>query len=79
MTLPKDTFKKYEKKTEADLVIQQLGTDNSREREDISLEMSRRLVKAIKDFNNKSSKQTKWIIRLTIIIGLIAIIQLISR
>lgn len=59
MTLPKDTFKEYKKKSTEDLVIQQLGTNKSREREDISLEMSRRLVKSINDFNKNSEKHNK--------------------
>lgn len=78
MTDPKDTFKeKYLNKTERELVIQHLGTGNSFEREDISLDMNRRLVEEIRDFNKNSTKQTKWIIWLTIALGIIALLQLI--
>ena len=48
MTIPEDTFKKkYLAKTERDLVIQQIGTDNSLEREEIWLDMNRRLVEEV--------------------------------
>jgi len=78
MTDPKDHFKKgYLKKSERDLVIKHIGSDNSREREDIILDMNRRLVEAIRNFNVKSSKQTDWIIGLTIALGVIAVLQLI--
>ena len=45
------------------------------ERQKISFEMTRRLKKSIDNFNEKSSKQTGWIIRLTIVLGILALIQ----
>ena len=78
MTSPKNYFKEeYLNKSERDLVIQYIGTDNPHKREDITLDMNRRLVEEIRDFNNKSSKQTTWIIGLTIALGIIAVLQLI--
>jgi len=46
------------------------------ERQKISLEMTRRLKASIDNFNERSSKQTKWIIRLTIILGVLALGQI---
>tara|TARA_Y100000034_G_C6663119_1_gene290817 strand:+ start:66 stop:320 length:255 start_codon:yes stop_codon:yes gene_type:complete len=78
MTSPKNHFKEeYLNKSEKYLIIQHIGTNNSRKREDITLDMNRRLVEEIRNFNNKSSKQTKWVIGLTIVLGIIAILQLI--
>jgi len=84
MTSPEDSFKEYLKKSERDLVIEQFGTDNSRKREDINLDMNRRLVEEIRDFNNNSSKQTnkmltltRWIMWLTVVMGILALIQVI--
>jgi hypothetical protein len=43
MTSPKDHFKEeYLNKSERDLVIQHIGANNSRKREDITLDMNRR-------------------------------------
>ncbi|MBU0460864.1 MAG: hypothetical protein KKH52_03990 [Nanoarchaeota archaeon] len=78
MTDPKDHFKEeYLNKSERDLVIKHIGTDNSFRREDIRLDMNRRLVEEIRNFNKKSSKQTNWVIGLTVALGIIAILQLI--
>ena len=84
MTSPGDSFKEYLKKSERDLVIEQIGTDYSRKREDINLDMNRRLVEEIRNFNDNSSKQTdkmltltRWIMWLTVVIGLLAVIQVI--
>lgn len=43
----------------------------------VSMELMRRLSLTIDNFNKKSSKQTKWIILLTIALGIIALLQLI--
>ena len=47
------------------------------QRENIVLEMNRRLIDEIGEFNETSSRQTKWIIRLTISLGFISLLQLI--
>ena len=51
----------------------------------VTMEMNRRLKKSINNFNKNSSEQTnkliiltKWIIGLTIVLGIIALLQLIS-
>ncbi len=46
--------------------------------ESTKAEITRRLIDEISEFNFKSSKQTRWIIGLTIVLGAIALIQLIA-
>ncbi len=78
MTDLEEHFKeKYLKCSERDLVIRHIGTNNSREREDISIDIDRRLIKEIKKFNKQSSGQTSQIIFLTVVLGVIALLQLI--
>ena len=50
--------------------------DNPPRRENIILEMNKRLIDAIKEFNNNSSKQTSYIIKLTWAIFFLGLIQL---
>lgn len=71
------------KRTEEELVDDHVKKNNSEGRGDISLEMNRRLVKELRDFNKSSSKQTKemlnlnrMIIWLTYIMTLFAMVQL---
>ena len=52
-------------------------TKNNLIMDTVAPEMTRRLIIAIKEFNYNSSKQTKWIICLTIGLGVIALLQLI--
>lgn len=72
-----DSFKTgFETRSNKELVHIHKTTDNEYGRQDISLEMNRRLIDEIQEFNKKSSKHTKWIIWLTMILGLLALIQI---
>ncbi len=69
----KDNYKKiddsfetgFENKSNKEIVHIHRSTTNGYLREDISLEMNRRLIDEIEEFNKSSSKQTKKIINLT--------------
>jgi hypothetical protein len=64
----------FENNSHKELVYRHKTLDNQLGRQDIRLEMNRRLITEIEDFNKSSSKQTreminltKWIIGLTIV------------
>lgn len=74
----KDSFETgFEAISNKELVHKHKTTPNKYGRQDISLEMNRRLIDEIAEFNEKSSKQTKRIIELTIIMGIIVFLQFI--
>ena len=73
----------FEAISDKGLVHRHKTTANEYGRQDISLEMTRRLKQEIEEFNINSSKQseamiklTKWIMWLTIGLGVIAVLQL---
>jgi hypothetical protein len=68
----------YENISNKELVHRMGNIMSIKETDKIKVEMDRRLIEAIKRFNEKSSKQTKWIIRLTIVLGIIALVQLVA-
>lgn len=43
----------------------------------VAPEMTRRLIVSIKNFNEKSSKYSRWIIGLTIVLGTLVVIQIV--
>jgi len=65
----------FEKVTDKGL-IQQVNRHSGDTFEVVTLEMTRRLKKEIKRFNENSSRQTKWIIRLTISMLIVGIAQI---
>ncbi len=74
----------FENISNKELVHKTKRSDNSLERQEISLEMNRRLIDEIAEFNNNSSQQsrvmikfTKVIIGLTIVMAFIGLIQII--
>lgn len=74
----------FEKVSDKELVHRHKSIDNEYGRQDISLEMNRRLKQEIEEFNVNSSKQsevmirlTKWIAVLTIAMLIIGTIQII--
>ena len=74
----------FETHSDKELVHRHKNTANEYGRQDISLEMSRRLKQEIEDFNLNSSKQsevminlTRWIIWLTVVIGILTLIQVV--
>ena len=81
----KDQFETgFENISDKELIHRHKSIDNEGGRQDISLEMNRRLKQEIEEFNINSSKQsevmirlTKWIAMLTIAMLMIGIIQII--
>lgn len=77
----KDSFETgYENISDKELVHLHKTTDSMTKRQDISLEMTRRLKQSIEEFNTDSSKQSKVIIKLTkwIIILTIAMLLMVG-
>lgn len=73
----KDSFSTgFENTSNKELVHRHKTTDNEYGRQDISLEMNRRLIDEIKEFNENSSKQTNWVIGLTIAMLITAFVQI---
>ena len=74
----KDQFETgFENISDKELVHRHKSTDNEYGRQDISLEMNRRLKQEIEDFNINSSKQSEIMIRLTKYIAGLTIAMLI--
>ena len=79
-----DSFEtSFEIISDKELIHQHRTTANEYKRQDISLEITRRLKQEIEEFNKTSTKQsnvmirlTRWITGLTIALGVIAFIQL---
>ncbi|MFH1503292.1 MAG: hypothetical protein ABIE36_01390 [Candidatus Diapherotrites archaeon] len=59
-----------------DLIGFAYRTRNMNVSDTVNSEMMRRLNVSIKNFNNSSSKQTRWIIRLTIAMLIVGIAQM---
>ncbi len=79
----KDFEKKIFRHSSKDLVKRVGYNYTTSETNQIKTEMSRRLIEAIEKFNKNSSEQTqkmltltKWIIGLTIVLGIFGIIQI---
>ncbi|MBI5798069.1 hypothetical protein HZA98_04160 [Candidatus Woesearchaeota archaeon] len=73
----------FETYSDKELVHKYKSTNNECGRQDIALEMSRRLKQEVEEFNVGSSKQsevminlTRWIMWLTIVMGIFGLIQL---
>jgi len=83
MTTADDYLNDLFKKSGKGLVAENAKSNALDRRSDIGLEMNRRLVEEIKNFNDNSSKQTaemlklnRVIMYLTYIMGLLAVVQL---
>lgn len=69
----------FENISNKELVYQNTRTSNEFKRQDIALEMNRRLIDEIREFNENSSRQTNLLIWLTIgVIGLTIVMLIVA-